>query len=141
MSNAVPERKINVLIIDDSALIRSVLKEVINSFPDLEVVGAVANPLQAREMIKTLNPDVLTLDVEMPEMDGLTFLEKLMRLHPMPVLMVSNLTERGSDAALHALELGAVDFLPKPRLGIVEGVQEYADEIAQKIRVAYGTKI
>lgn len=141
MNNAVPARKIRVLIIDDSALIRSVLKEVINSFPDLEAVGAAANPLQAREMIKTLNPDVLTLDVEMPEMDGLTFLEKLMRLRPMPVLMISSLTERGSEAALRALELGAVDFLPKPKLGIVEGIQEYADEIAQKIRGAYGTKI
>ena len=141
MNNAIPERKIKVLIIDDSALIRSVLKEVINSFPDMEAIGAASNPLQAREMIKTLNPDVLTLDVEMPEMDGLTFLEKLMRLRPMPVLMISSLTERGSDAALRALELGAVDFLPKPKLGIVEGIQEYADEIAQKIRVAFGTKI
>lgn len=141
MNNAVPERKIKVLVIDDSALIRSVLKEVINSFPDMEAVGAAANPLQAREMIKTLNPDVLTLDVEMPEMDGLTFLDKLMRLRPMPVLMISSLTERGSEAALRALELGAVDFLPKPKLGIVEGIQEYANEIAQKIRAAYGTKI
>jgi two-component system chemotaxis response regulator CheB len=141
MNNTVRERKINVLIIDDSALIRSVLKEVINSFPDMEAVGAASNPLQAREMIKTLNPDVLTLDVEMPEMDGLTFLEKLMRLRPMPVLMISSLTERGSEAALRALELGAVDFLPKPKLGIVEGIQEYADEIAAKIRVAYNTKI
>ena len=130
-----------MLIIDDSALIRSLLKEVINSFPDMEAVGAAANPLQAREMIKTLNPDVLTLDVEMPEMDGLTFLEKLMRLRPMPVLMISSLTERGSEAALRSLELGAVDFLPKPKLGIVEGIQEYADEIAGKIRVAFGTKI
>jgi len=141
MKNAVPERKIKVLIIDDSALIRSVLKEVINNFPDMEAVGAASNPLQAREMIKTLNPDVLTLDVEMPEMDGLTFLEKLMRLRPMPVLMISSLTERGSDAALRALELGAVDFLPKPKLGIVEGIQEYADEIAGKIRTAFKTKI
>jgi two-component system chemotaxis response regulator CheB len=141
MNNSVPGRKIKVLIIDDSALIRSVLREVINSFPDMEAIGAAANPLQAREMIKTLNPDVLTLDVEMPEMDGLTFLEKLMRLHPMPVLMISSLTERGSDAALRSLELGAVDFLAKPKLGIVEGIQEYADEIAGKIRVAYGTKI
>jgi len=141
MNNTVPKRKIKVLVIDDSALIRSVLKEVINSFPDMEVIGAASNPLQAREMIKTLNPDVLTLDVEMPQMDGLTFLEKLMRLRPMPVLMISSLTERGSDAALRALELGAVDFLPKPKLGIVEGIQEYADEIAGKIRVAYGTKI
>ncbi len=141
MNNTVPERKIKVLIIDDSALIRKVLKEVINSFPDMETVGAVTNPLLALEMIKTLNPDVLTLDVEMPEMDGLTFLEKLMRLHPMPVLMISSFTERGSDAALRALELGAVDFLPKPKLGIVDGIQEYADEIARKIRAAYGTKI
>ena len=141
MNNNVPERKIKVLIIDDSALIRSVLKEVINSFPDMEAVGAASHPLQAREMIKTLNPDVLTLDVEMPQMDGLTFLEKLMRLRPMPVLMISSLTERGSEAALRSLELGAVDFLPKPKLGIVEGIQEYADEIAGKIRVAYGTKI
>ena len=141
MNNIVPERKIKVLIIDDSALIRSLLKEVINSFPDLEAVGAAANPLQAREMIKTLNPDVLTLDVEMPEMDGLTFLEKLMRLRPMPVLMISSLTERGSEAALRSLELGAVDFLPKPKLGIVDGIQEYADEIAEKIRVAFATKI
>ena len=139
--NAVPQRKIRVLIIDDSALIRSILKEVINSFPDMEAVGAAANPLQAREMIKTLNPDVLTLDVEMPEMDGLTFLEKLMRLRPMPVLMISSLTERGSDAALRALELGAVDFLPKPKMGIIEGIQGYADEIAAKIRVAYKTKL
>ena len=141
MNNSVPQRKIKVLVIDDSALIRSVLQEVINSFPDMEAVGAAAHPLQAREMIKSLNPDVLTLDVEMPQMDGLTFLEKLMRLRPMPVLMISSLTERGSEAALRALELGAVDFLPKPKLGIVEGIQEYADDIAEKIRVAYGTKI
>ena len=141
MNNAVPQRKIRVLIIDDSALIRSVLKEVINSFPDLEAIGAAANPLQAREMIKSLNPDVLTLDVEMPEMDGLTFLEKLMRLRPMPVLMISSLTQQGSEAALRALELGAVDFLPKPKLGIVQGIQEYADEIAEKIRLAYQTKV
>jgi len=130
------KKKIRVLIIDDSALIRSILKEVINSYPDMEAVGAAANPIQAREMIKTLNPDVLTLDVEMPEMDGLTFLEKLMRLHPMPVLMISTLTERGSDAALRSLELGAVDFLPKPKLGVVDGMQAYADDIAEKIRVA-----
>lgn len=141
MSNPVPVRKIKVLIIDDSALIRSILKEVINSFPDMEAVGAAANPLQAREMIKTLNPDVLTLDVEMPQMDGLTFLEKLMRLYPLPVLMISSLTERGSEAALRSLELGAVDFLPKPKIGIVEGIHEYANEIAEKIRVAFNTKV
>jgi two-component system chemotaxis response regulator CheB len=141
MNNSVPGRKIRVLVIDDSALIRSVLKEVINSFPDMEAVGAAINPLQAREMIRALNPDVLTLDVEMPEMDGLTFLEKLMRLRPMPVLMISSLTERGSEAALRSLELGAVDFLPKPKIGIADGLQEYADEIAEKIRAAFNTKI
>ncbi len=135
--NTVPAQKIKVLIIDDSALIRSILKEVINSYPDMMAIGAAANPLQAREMIRTLNPDVLTLDVEMPEMDGLTFLEKLMRLRPMPVLMISSLTERGSEAALRALELGAVDFLAKPKLGISEGMHEYADDIAEKIRAAY----
>ncbi len=141
MSNAVPKHKIKVLIIDDSALIRSILKEVINSYPDMEAVGAASHPLQAREMIKALNPDVLTLDVEMPGMDGLTFLEKLMRLHPMPVLMISSLTERGSDAALRSLELGAVDFVAKPKVGIADGMQEYGDEIAEKIRAASSARV
>lgn len=141
MNNEVVGRKIRVLVIDDSALIRSILKEVINSEPDMEAIGAAANPLQAREMIKTLNPDVLTLDVEMPEMDGLTFLEKLMRLRPMPVLMISTLTERGSEAALRALELGAVDFLAKPKLGVVDGMKAYADEITGKIRIAARARV
>lgn len=141
MNNAVPKRKIKVLIIDDSALIRSILKEIINSYPDMEAIGAASNPLQARGMIKMLNPDVLTLDVDMPQMDGLAFLEKLMRLRPMPVLMISSLTEHGSDAAFRALELGAVDFLPKPKLGIIEGIQGYADEIAEKIRLAFSARI
>jgi two-component system chemotaxis response regulator CheB len=135
-----PQKKINVLIIDDSALIRAILTEVINSFSDLYVVGAASNPLQAREMIKTLNPDVLTLDVEMPQMDGLTFLDKLMRLRPMPVLMISSLTEKGSEAALRALELGAIDFLPKPKMGIADGLREYAETIAEKIRAAFQAK-
>lgn len=137
LQDTVPAKKIKVLIIDDSALIRSMLKEVINSYPDMEAAGATANPLQALDMIKTLNPDVLTLDVEMSGMDGLTFLEKLMRSHPMPVLMISSLTERGSDAALRALELGAVDFLAKPKPGNSEGMREYADDMAEKIRAAY----
>jgi two-component system chemotaxis response regulator CheB len=137
----VPARKIRVLIVDDSALIRSLLTEIINQYPDMETVGAASNPLIAREMIKTLNPDVLTLDVEMPKMDGLTFLEKLMRLRPMPVLMISSLTEQGSEAALKALEIGAVDFLAKPKLGIVDGLQNYSDEIAEKIRVAFQTRV
>lgn len=136
LNNDTQVRKIKVLIIDDSALIRSILKEIINSQTDMEAVGAAVNPLQAREMIKSLNPDVLTLDVEMPEMDGLTFLEKLMRLRPMPVLMISTMTERGSAAALRSLELGAVDFIAKPKLAVAEGMQSYADEITAKIRVA-----
>ncbi|MBI4938781.1 MAG: chemotaxis response regulator protein-glutamate methylesterase [Nitrosomonadales bacterium] len=140
MNNTAPAHKIRVLIVDDSALIRSVLREIINSYPDMEAVGAASNPLQAREMIKTFNPDVLTLDVEMPEMDGLTFLDKLMRLHPMPVLMVSSLTRQGSEVALRALELGAIDFVAKPGIGVANGLQGYADEIADKIRTAFASR-
>ncbi len=127
---------IKVLIVDDSALIRSVLKEIIESHKDLQVVGAAPDPIVARELIKQLNPDVITLDVEMPRMDGLGFLEKLMRLRPMPVVMISSLTERGSDVTLRALELGAVDYISKPKLDISRGLQEYSHEIADKIRAA-----
>ena len=127
-------RKIKVLVIDDSALIRGVMKEIINREKDMECVGAVPDPLVAREMIKSLNPDMLTLDVEMPRMDGLDFLERLMRLRPMPVLMVSTLTERGSDITFRALELGAVDFIAKPKMDIARGMEEYAAEITDKIR-------
>lgn len=132
---------IKVLIVDDSALIRSLLTEIINSQTDMEVVGAAPDPLVAREKIKALNPDVLTLDVEMPRMDGLVFLEKLMRLRPMPVLMVSSLTEKSSYITLHALELGAVDFVTKPKIDISHGMQEYAREITDKIRVAARARI
>nr|WP_082814614.1 chemotaxis response regulator protein-glutamate methylesterase [Collimonas fungivorans] len=125
-----------VLCVDDSALIRSLMTEIINSQADMTVVATAPDPLVARDLIKQLNPDVLTLDVEMPRMDGLDFLEKLMRLRPMPVLMVSSLTERGSEITLRALELGAVDFVTKPRLGIREGLLEYTDLIADKIRAA-----
>ncbi|TNC99792.1 MAG: two-component system, chemotaxis family, response regulator CheB [Gallionellaceae bacterium] len=135
------QSRIKVLVVDDSALIRSILKEIIDSQPDMKTVGVASHPLMAREMIKTLNPDVLTLDVEMPQMDGLTFLEKLMRLRPMPVLMISSLTERGSEVALRALELGAVDFITKPKLGLAEGMNAYAEEIAEKIRVASRARV
>lgn len=129
-------RAIRVLAIDDSALVRSLLAEIVNRQPDMVCVGAAADPLIAREMIRTLNPDVLTLDVEMPRMDGLDFLSRLMRLRPMPVVMVSTLTERGAEAALRALELGAVDFVAKPRIGIADGLQRLTEDITDKLRIA-----
>ncbi|OIQ76159.1 chemotaxis response regulator protein-glutamate methylesterase [mine drainage metagenome] len=133
--------KIKVVVVDDSALIRTLLKEIINSQPDMEVIGAAPDPLVAREMIRSLNPDVITLDVEMPRMDGLDFLEKLMRLRPMPVLMISTLTDKGSDITLRALELGAVDFISKPKMDIQNSMKDYADEIARKIRIAAGARV
>ncbi|QSA98688.1 chemotaxis response regulator protein-glutamate methylesterase [Methylococcus sp. EFPC2] len=132
---------IKVLIVDDSALIRKLLTELINKQPDMQAIGAAPDPIVAREMIKALNPDVLTLDVEMPKMDGLSFLEKLMRLRPMPVLMVSTLTAAGSEVTLRALELGAVDFVAKPKMDIVNGLQSYSEEIAEKIRAVASAKI
>ena len=131
---------IKVLIVDDSALMRSMLTEVINSAPDLEVVGAAPDPIVAREMIKTHSPDVLTLDIEMPKMDGLDFLARLMRLRPMPVVMISSLTKRGSEATLQALELGAVDFLPKPKMDSAGSVEHYRVEICEKVRAAYSAR-
>ena len=132
---------IKVLIVDDSALIRGVMKEIISAQPDMEVVGAAPDPLAARELIKQTNPDVLTLDVEMPKMDGLDFLERLMRLRPMPVLMVSSLTERGSEITLRALELGAVDYITKPKMSIQSGMLEYSELIAEKIRIAARARV
>lgn len=133
--------KIKVLIVDDSALIRGVMSEIINSQWDMEVVGVAPDPIVARDLIKQTNPDVLTLDVEMPRMDGLDFLEKLMRLRPMPVVMVSSLTENGSEITMRALELGAVDFVTKPKLSIQSGMLEYTELIAEKIRTASRAKI
>ncbi len=133
--------KIKVLVVDDSALIRSVLREIIDSQPDMEVIGVAPDPLVARELIRERNPDVLTLDVEMPKMDGLDFLERLMRLRPMPVVMVSSLTERGSETTLRALELGAVDFVAKPKMSIQAGMREYTGLIAEKIRAAARARV
>lgn len=128
--------KIKVLIVDDSALIRKLLAELIASDPELEVVGSAPDPFVAREKIKELNPDVLTLDVEMPRMDGLTFLKNLMRLRPMPVVMVSSLTEAGADVTLQALESGAIDFVTKPKIDVESGIREYRDDLISKIKVA-----
>ncbi|MEB2398508.1 protein-glutamate methylesterase/protein-glutamine glutaminase [Parapusillimonas granuli] len=133
-------KKIRVLCVDDSALVRGLMTEIINSHPDMEVVAAAPDPLVARELIKQHNPDVLTLDVEMPRMDGLDFLERLMRLRPMPVVMVSSLTERNSEVTLRALELGAVDFVTKPKLGLRDGLLEYSELIADKIRAAANSR-
>jgi two-component system chemotaxis response regulator CheB len=128
--------KIRVVVVDDSALVRSLLGEIINRQADMVCVGAAADPLAAREMIRELNPDVITLDVEMPRMDGIEFLSRLMRLRPMPVVMVSTLTERGAEVTMRALELGAVDFVAKPKIGISDGLAMLAEDISAKIRVA-----
>ena len=128
--------KIKVLVVDDSAVIRQLLTEIINAQPDMEVVGTASDPLIARDKIKKLLPDVLTLDIEMPRMDGITFLRNLMRLRPMPVIMISTLTEVGADITLEALDIGAFDFLPKPRENLGKGLVDYQEDIAQKIRAA-----
>ncbi|MBK4771432.1 MULTISPECIES: chemotaxis response regulator protein-glutamate methylesterase [unclassified Pantoea] len=133
--------KITVMCVDDSALMRQLMTEIINSHPDMEMVATAPDPLVARDLIKQYNPQVLTLDVEMPRMDGLDFLEKLMRLRPMPVVMVSSLTGKGSEVTLRALELGAVDFVTKPQLGIREGMLAYSQMIADKIRGAARAKL
>lgn len=134
-------KKIRVLIVDDSALVRQVLTSIFAQTPDIEVVGSAPDPYIAREKIKQFNPDVLTLDVEMPRMDGVTFLGNLMRLRPMPVVMVSSLTVAGAEVTLRALEYGAVDFVAKPKLDIAEGLAEYAEEIVAKVRTAAGARV
>ena len=128
--------KTRVIVVDDSALVRSLLAEIINREADMQCVGAAADPLVAREMIRELSPDVITLDVEMPRMDGIDFLSRLMRLRPMPVLMVSTLTERGAEVTLRALELGAIDFVAKPKVGVSDGLRSLGRDITEKIRIA-----
>jgi two-component system chemotaxis response regulator CheB len=134
-------KKIRVVVVDDSALVRSLLAEIINRQSDMECVGTANDPLIAREMIRELNPDVLTLDIEMPKMDGLEFLARLMKLRPMPVVMISTLTERGADVTMRALELGAVDFVSKPRIGLADGINVLAGQIVEKIRIAAAAQI
>lgn len=132
--------KIRVLIVDDSRMIRDVLTDILKDQPDIEVVGAAADAFEARDLIKKLTPDVITLDVEMPKMNGLEFLDKLMRAHPMPVVMISSATERGSDVTFRALELGAVDFVTKPKLN-EQTPDDYGDLIAEKIRAAKSARL
>lgn len=130
------QKKVNVLIVDDSALIRALLTEVLNSHPDLQVCGTASDPYDAREKIKKLSPDVLTLDIEMPKMNGISFLKNLMRLRPMPVVMISTLTQDGAPATLEALELGAVDFVSKPKNESADGLERYQDDICAKVLAA-----
>src|SRR5688572_1099710 len=132
---------IKVLIVDDSALVRKLLTEMLARERDIEIVGTAADPYAARERIKQFNPDVITLDVEMPRMDGITFLENLMRLRPMPVVMVSSLTQKGADVTLRALELGAVDFVTKPKIDVAGSLSDYAEELIAKIKMAAGARV
>ncbi|MHB1951818.1 MAG: protein-glutamate methylesterase/protein-glutamine glutaminase [Acidiferrobacteraceae bacterium] len=129
-------RAIRVLVIDDSALMRQMLSAGLAEDPDIEVVGTAPTATIARERIKALRPDVLTLDVEMPGMDGITFLEQLMRHYPMPVVMVSSRTEKGANVMVRALALGAVDFVAKPQGGIREGLPAMMEDIRAKVRAA-----
>ncbi|MFD1697270.1 protein-glutamate methylesterase/protein-glutamine glutaminase [Roseibium aestuarii] len=134
-------RRIRVLIVDDSALVRQMLTEMLSADPEVEVIGSASDPLFARTMIKELNPDVLTLDVEMPRMDGLNFLEKIMTLRPMPVVMVSSLTQKGAEAALRAMELGAVDIVAKPTIGLRDSFPLLQAELLAKIKAAAGARV
>lgn len=133
--------KIKTLIVDDSALMRNLLTQILASAPDIEVVGTASDPYDARDKIKRLNPDVLTLDIEMPRMNGLTFLNNLMRLRPMPVIMLSSLTQEGADITLQALSSGAVDFISKPELNTGYELEDYARELISKIRIASSSRV
>ncbi|MDR0182905.1 protein-glutamate methylesterase/protein-glutamine glutaminase [Lysobacter arvi] len=132
---------VRVLVVDDSALVRQLMTQLLEADPGIQVVGSAADPYIARDKIKQLDPDVLTLDVEMPRMDGLTFLRNLMRLRPMPVVMVSTLTERGAQVTLDALALGAVDFIAKPKLDVARGLTEYAGLLIEKIKHAAKARV
>ena len=133
--------KIRVLIIDDSALVRRLLTEILGSDPEIEIVGTAMDPHIARQKIKDLKPDVLTLDVEMPKMDGISFLRQLMRLRPMPVIMISSLTEEGAEITLEALSAGAIDFISKPKVDIAGTLKDYAEDIVNKVKSAAKVKV
>jgi two-component system chemotaxis response regulator CheB len=140
LTNFTAPRRTRVMVVDDSALVREVLIDLLSRDAGIEVVGTASDPYSAWDKIQRLNPDVVTLDVEMPRMDGLTFLAKLMRARPMPVVMVSSLTERGCETALRALELGAFDFVTKPKIDVARGTGDLAAEIVAKVKAAAGMK-
>jgi two-component system chemotaxis response regulator CheB len=141
LAGAPAKKRISVLIVDDSALVRRVLTEILSSDPGIKVLGTAHDAYDAREKIKALNPDVLTLDVEMPRMDGLTFLRNLMRLRPMPVIMVSSLTERGAEVTLDALSIGAIDYLSKPKIDLAATLSDYRDELIAKVKAAASARV
>lgn len=133
--------KVRVVIVDDSALMRQLLSSCLSADPEIEVVGTAADPIEARDMIKALNPDVITLDVEMPRMDGVTFLRKIMTLRPMPVVMISTLTQAGAEVTLEALEIGAIDFIAKPTKDIGTVMTELAGELQAKVKTAARVRV
>lgn len=139
--NAGANKQTRVLIVDDSAVVRKILSKILSSDPRIDVVGTAPDPFIARDKIKLLNPDVITLDIEMPKMDGITFLRNLMRLRPTPVLMISSLSVKGADVTLDALALGAVDFVTKPAIDLSYSLEDYAHEITQKVLAAAGVKV
>jgi two-component system chemotaxis response regulator CheB len=133
--------KVRVLIVDDSATVRHLLSAALTRDPEIEVIGAAPDAAAARQMIKELNPDVITLDIEMPNMNGIDFLEKIMRLRPMPVVMVSTLTERGAGITLEALEMGAVDYYPKPKENLTEALDRASCELGEKVKHAARARV
>ena len=132
---------IKVLVVDDSALIRQILSEIIKREPDMTLVGAAPDAFVAKKLVLEKSPDVITLDIEMPKVDGLRFLEVLMNARPTPVVMISTLTEKGADATLRSLELGAIDFVAKPKIGVAQGMAEYHELIVDKIRTAARSRV
>ncbi|MAJ68645.1 MAG: chemotaxis response regulator protein-glutamate methylesterase [Pseudomonadota bacterium] len=132
---------IKVLVVDDSALIRQLLAQIIDSAPGLQLVGAAPDAYVAKKMVMEHTPDVITLDIEMPKVNGLRFLEVLMQARPTPVLMISTLTQDGAEATMRSLELGAIDFIPKPKLGVAQGIQDYSDMIIDKIQTVARARV
>lgn len=132
---------VRVLVVDDSALMRQMISTILDADPEISVVGTARDPYIARDMIKEMNPDVVTLDIEMPRMDGLSFLEKIMTLRPMPVVMISSLTQQGADASLKALEIGAVDIVSKPAMDLQQGISELGEDIRTKVKLAATARI
>ncbi|MGE3550748.1 MAG: response regulator, partial [Geobacter sp.] len=133
--------KIKVLVVDDSAVVRQTLSDILNSDPQIEVIATAADPFLAAERMRTIVPDVITLDVEMPKMDGLTFLQKIMSQHPIPVVMCSSLADMGSETALKALEYGAVDIITKPKMGTRQFIEESRIQICDTIKAAASARV